>query len=94
MMLNNFPGWLHQLHTDQQELQHLYEQYHQDHQACLLVAEAWDDDGQALQFVSDCQLSEVRGQGRICGTVAVRLKDDKDMAQPPGTVGEDRDNTS
>merc|ERR1719376_240148 len=47
-------GWLHQLHTDLQDLHHLYQQHQKDHQACFLVAEAWEslgDDDHGVKFV-------------------------------------------
>ena len=89
-------GWIHQLRADQHDLQQLYHHHYQDHhQACLLVAEVWDSPVESgVQFVTESQLSKLtdqgflgQGRGRLCGTVAVRVKEDKDMGEPPGTVG-------
>ena len=71
------------------------EKYRLDEKSCFLVAEAVESGvtGRRAEVVAEAEPSGLEREGqlvpgrRLVGTVAVRSKEDKDMAEPPGTVG-------
>ena len=79
------------------DLEHMSEKYQLDPKCGFWVAEAWEGslNDRQVQFVNESDIAEMESQGllpnrrkTLVGTVAVGIKEDKDMSEPPGTVGE------
>ena len=89
-------GHLYKLHSHKKDLEHLSEKYQLDPKCGFWVAEAWEGSltERQVQFVSESEAADLESQGLLSrrtglvGTVALRIKEDKDMSEPPGTVGE------
>ena len=92
-----FSGHLLNLQTQYKDLEDIEEIYQQDPKCGFWVAEAWESSlkDKTVKFVNQQEMSRLQEQGqlmcgknRLVGTVAVRMKVDKDLSEPPGTVGE------
>lgn len=89
-------GHFHKAHCHKKNLEHMSEKYQLDPKCGFWVAEAWEGslNDRQVQFVNESDIAEMESQGllpnrrkTLVGTVAVGIKEDKDMSEPPGTVG-------
>jgi len=90
-------GDLHQSWLQQEDLKDRVEEYLNSAKTGCWVAEARArpaQTGEGVKVLTESQLDQLEAQGylqegtaRLVGSVAVRLKEDKNMTEPPGTVG-------
>ena len=90
-------GHLWNLQTKYKDLEHIEEKYQEDPKCGFWVAEAWESSARkkTVKFVNQQEIDHMKQQGELksvkkslVGTVAIGLKVDKDLKEPPDTVGE------
>jgi len=89
-------GHLLNLQTKYEDLENIEEIYTQNQKCGFWVAESWETSfkSKSMKFVNQLEISRLEKQGelhglkkRLVGTVAVTIKVDKDLKEPPATVG-------